>query len=331
MAAVEARVAWQRTANRYFVQEDAKRAPKLACCPSSSASKPQVDAEFEDVPNVSDRPAVGFMPLGWNLSNSNLSPDTKWWLQLQPNIGYQKDFPFEQLNALEAELEFLRVEEVNKTSKLSDNLEEDSTHYHTNRSSGSSLDPQRRATAPCVKLETKATMQGLKILNSSNTECSLKHNNREYWYDDEELIELNCVGQLTSEQYEKCYFASASPWVGGEKTEPWWRTADKDELAFLVAQKSLEHIENCDLPPVQTRKVRRGAFACSHSFCEDGTFTLPLDQKGDVGLCNWTAYTRDSPICGSIDEKQQAAGEKWHSLYDSEKPFRYCFGLTISL
>ena len=43
MAAAEARAVWQRTANRCFVQEDAKRAPKLACCQSSSTSK-QVEA-----------------------------------------------------------------------------------------------------------------------------------------------------------------------------------------------------------------------------------------------------------------------------------------------
>ncbi|KAI7997479.1 hypothetical protein LOK49_LG10G01108 [Camellia lanceoleosa] len=44
MAAAEARAAWQRTTNRCFVQEDAKRAPKLACCPSASSSSKQVDA-----------------------------------------------------------------------------------------------------------------------------------------------------------------------------------------------------------------------------------------------------------------------------------------------
>jgi len=38
MAAAEAGAVWQRTANRCFVQEDAKRAPKLACCQSSSSS-----------------------------------------------------------------------------------------------------------------------------------------------------------------------------------------------------------------------------------------------------------------------------------------------------
>ncbi|KAK7400176.1 hypothetical protein VNO78_11376 [Psophocarpus tetragonolobus] len=33
-----------------------------------------------------------------------------------------------------------------------------------------------------------------------------------------------------------------------EKIGPWWRPARKEELASLVARKSLEYIENFDLP-----------------------------------------------------------------------------------
>ncbi|EPS66035.1 hypothetical protein M569_08748, partial [Genlisea aurea] len=32
----------------------------------------------------------------------------------------------------------------------------------------------------------------------------------------------------------------------------WWRTADPEELALLVAQRSLSRIENCDLPLPQS-------------------------------------------------------------------------------
>ncbi|XWS48586.1 hypothetical protein CRYUN_Cryun13aG0089400 [Craigia yunnanensis] len=41
--------------------------------------------------------------------------------------------------------------------------------------------------------------------------------------------------------------------VQAEKTEPWWRMTDKDDLASMVAQISVEHIENCDLPRPQTK------------------------------------------------------------------------------
>ncbi|KAI8002868.1 hypothetical protein LOK49_LG08G00139 [Camellia lanceoleosa] len=72
MAAAEARAAWQRTANRCFVQEDAKRAPKLACCPSASSLSKQVDAGPANTADGHDNPNVGFMPLNRNTSYSNL-------------------------------------------------------------------------------------------------------------------------------------------------------------------------------------------------------------------------------------------------------------------
>lgn len=92
MAAAEARAAWQRTANRCFVQEDAKRAPKLA---SSSLTK-QIDT----------RPTTNglddFAPPSANTVYSNLSPDSRWWLQSQPNFIYQKGLTNEKVNTLEA-------------------------------------------------------------------------------------------------------------------------------------------------------------------------------------------------------------------------------------
>ncbi|XP_039025272.1 uncharacterized protein LOC120158520 [Hibiscus syriacus] len=66
-----------------------------------------------------------------------------------------------------------------------------------------------------------------------------------------------------------CY-EPESPWSGHEKAEPWWRTTDKDELASLVAQKSLDFIENCDLPLPRNVNVRKCSPTCSGSFdsCE---------------------------------------------------------------
>ncbi|BBG97664.1 hypothetical protein Prudu_006867 [Prunus dulcis] len=120
MAAAEARAVWQRVANRCFVQEDAKRAPKLACCQSSSSTTKQVDAGPATAAEGPDHPAAGFMPLNRNPSYSSLPPDARWWLQMQPSYGYQKDFTYEQLNALEADMETLRAGFVKSTPKTSE-------------------------------------------------------------------------------------------------------------------------------------------------------------------------------------------------------------------
>ncbi|XP_057728021.1 uncharacterized protein LOC130943941 isoform X3 [Arachis stenosperma] len=134
-AAAEVRAAWQRTANRCFVQEDAKRAPKLACCqPCCAASKP-VDAGAANAADESNHAAVSATSFNNKSSLSSLTPDSRWWLHPQPSYGSRKE--------------------------------------------------------------------------------------------------------------------SDISWIEVGKSWPWWRTSDRDELASFVSQKSVNHIENCDLPPPQ--------------------------------------------------------------------------------
>ncbi|XP_052108417.1 uncharacterized protein LOC107463608 isoform X3 [Arachis duranensis] len=134
-AAAEVRAAWQRTANRCFVQEDAKRAPKLACCqPCCTASKP-VDAGAANAADESNHAVVSATSFNNKSSLSSLTPDSRWWLHPQPSYGSRKESDFS--------------------------------------------------------------------------------------------------------------------WIEVGKSWPWWRTSDRDELASFVSQKSVNHIENCDLPPPQ--------------------------------------------------------------------------------
>ncbi|KAE8721495.1 hypothetical protein F3Y22_tig00015910pilonHSYRG00066 [Hibiscus syriacus] len=219
MAAAEARAVWQRTANRCFVQEDAKRAPKLACCQSSSSTN-QADSSPTDAADTNHHPSTGFMPLNRNPSYSNLPPDTRWWLQLQPSYGPQMGLTHEQLNALEDEVESLKAV-INSSSKVSRSYQQDSHD---------------------VSLDSKMTMENWEVLDMEFVECHACMKTNDFCYEPE------------------------SPWSDHGKAEPWWRKTDKDELVSLVAQKSLDYIENCDLPPPQNVNVRKYSHACSGSF-----------------------------------------------------------------
>ncbi|MBA0831814.1 hypothetical protein Goarm_016251 [Gossypium armourianum] len=178
------------------------------------------------------------MPLNRNPSYSNLSPDTRWWLQLQPNYGPQMGLTNEQLNALEDEVESLKAE-IN-SSKVSSDLQQDA---HDSSITDRTLD-------------SKETMESFEFLEMESVEC--------------------CASMKTND------FCSEpeSPWSGGGKAEPWWRTTDKDELTSLVAQKSLDFIENCDLPPPQKVHVRGYSHVCSGSF-----------DSGEVSSLAWKSQT----------------------------------------
>lgn len=318
MAAAEARAAWQRTANRCFVQEDAKRAPKLASC-SSSSSKPQCDASNGDAWNGPDHAPAGFMPLNWNPTNSSLPPDTKWWLQLQPNYVCPKDFSYEQLNILDAECEGTKDGDLIPSNKLNgDPPPGEDAKVDPEENPCPSLDFHWRLSAARMKHDSETRVKELKAVNS-NLPHPLKHKADigEYWCADKEFMDWNQVNQLISD--EKACFNLEMPWMEGEKTEPWWRTADKDELASLVAQKSLEHVENCDLPRPQTMNARRGPFTCFESFGHDVVFSSSLDGNVPAAFCNEVDNMQHSPL-GSADGKKWPSTEALHSFYGVDKP-----------
>ncbi|XP_068665898.1 uncharacterized protein [Aristolochia californica] len=298
MAAAEARAAWQRTANRCFVQEDAKRAPKLACC-SSSSSRPESNG---DAPCGPDIPISNFMPLNWNTAHSNLPPDTKWWLQLQPNFTYQKDVGNEQLNVADAELKTMRDWPEVPTSKYS-------VDSHFRLSKG---DP--------AAWITEAGVQPLKAMNCRPRQpLNDKTGIGELHYLEEEMMDWEPIDLLLSNSPEKCFSDAETAWTGGDKVEPWWRTADKDELASLVAQKSLEHVENCDLPRPQKMNVSWGPLTGLECFHCDEIFCSSLHQKVCGELCSSVDCSELKTDSKSIDQKNFSYHEVAHSLKDSEK------------
>lgn len=317
MAAAEARAVWQRTVNRCFVQEDAKRAPKLACCQSSSSSSKQVDAGPAGAADAPDHPAAGFMPLNRNRSYSNLPPDTKWWLQLQPNYGYQRGLTCEQLNALEAEMEALKAGFVDSPSMVSGDPPSDGrdvTLVDGNKNSEISLDGHYRLSAISMKKDPEDRKLDLEAVDFKTTQEFLElMDTRENF----EFIEMDSEGCLTSKKPNEPCSDPESPWICSGKTEPWWRTTDKDDLASLVAQKSLDYMENCDLPPPQKKHTRGYPYARSRCSDVDKTSSLNWESQTDHMISSPIVHTQGSP-----DSRRTSIVEE-KMPYGSDESFRY--------
>lgn len=315
MAAAEARAVWQRTANRCFVQEDAKRAPKLACCQSSSSSSKQVDTGPGGAADAPDQPTVGFMPLNRNPSYSNLPPDTRWWLQLQPNYGYQKGLTSEQVNALEAEMEALRADSVKPSKVSGDHLSDktDCTPTGGCKSSEVIPDVHDRISGFSGDNDYEFRKQDVEALDCKTAQEFLELMDTRENY---EFVEIDSIGCPTSKIPNEPCFDPESPWIGSGRTEPWWRTTDKDDLASLVAQKSHDYMANCDLPPPQKMHIRRYPYAQSGCFDHDNTSSL--DWRSQTGhISNPTVHAQISPNSGA------AAVEEGHASFGSDNSFRY--------
>ncbi|CDY61731.1 BnaA04g27190D [Brassica napus] len=169
MAGGEARAVWQRTVNRYLVQEDAKRAPKFTSSHSSSSS----------------------------------SSTTKQLLDHHPH------------------------------------------HLH-------------------VKTPLEAEVN----ISEKKPELGAKETRESY-------------GSFGKDESSEIPFDPSSPWnpLSSEKAGPWWRTTDKDELASLVAQRSLDFfVENCDLPTPQ--KMKRSSYYGSPRSCLDSVSNQTIHEHG---------------------------------------------------
>ncbi|CAN6217429.1 unnamed protein product [Urochloa humidicola] len=245
MAAAEARAAWQRAANRCLVQEDAKRAPKLACCPQAVQ---QHDTGGGNSTNPQDPHIPNFMQKNWNMMGSNLPTDTQWWLQLQPSFGCQMALAREQLNYISGEAVEKKMEGLAPVSNPED---------VGAKKSDDPFEPPWIVSTAFMKQSSETNLEELKTLvGYSVTNLKCKGNTNKCVYEDKEFTELRAFDPLFPKQQQKEYCEMDAPWEENRKSQPWWQVADVDGLASLVAERAMESIVNNDLPkPTQTVRV----------------------------------------------------------------------------
>ncbi|MQL94556.1 hypothetical protein Taro_027215 [Colocasia esculenta] len=310
MAASEVRIACRHMANCSFVQEDAKRAPKVACYPSSS-SKQLPDSSNGDSIRT-DQPASS----SWSLkqeSLSNLQPDTKWWLHLHPNF-VRKEVTCEQLNALE---KFQDSDIL--TSKPLEDEKSIAAAYGEIEKKYSSLGAPWKCSSDYLKLETEASTEELSSLNDNLQQVRDKAELGGCWYENEDLMDWGTFDQIFPKNPGKGCSDLETPWIEVEKSEPWWRAADKNELASLVAQKSFRHVENCDLPRPQKMHFCRDPLGSVEAV--DDCRPLSLDPNLQGGTFCTLDCAHKSCTSGSMDQQNQISGEVGHYVYGSEKAY----------
>ncbi|CAI9764139.1 unnamed protein product [Fraxinus pennsylvanica] len=304
MALAEARAAWQRTANRCLVQEDAKRAPKLACCSSASPSVKPFDAGPGGVADGQDTPSIGCLPLNRNYSYSNLSPNSRWWLQNQPNYGYQNSLMNEQFNASEANMETCGTFD---SSRVHVRNEDDAGLVDQIRHVESIRDNQCRIFPTSEKKD-------FRVNDTENFQDPLKLEDTE---DQSELTNIGAVDREVSKKSNEFCFDSEGSWIAAKKNDPWWRTADTEELAVLVAHRSLDLIGNCDLPQPQHIHDKKDVNVNLCCFGSDGIDTSSLDPKPE-SCYNLTSHVPGS-FSAEIPYKKHRLSAEGELLSSSDK------------
>ncbi|KAK3123352.1 hypothetical protein QOZ80_8AG0629180 [Eleusine coracana subsp. coracana] len=309
MAAAEARAAWQRAANRCLVQEDRKRAPKLACCPP--ASEQQYSANNGNCVNSQDRPISNFMPLSCNPMNSNLPPDIRWWLQLQPNLGIQKDLVGEVCKKkVKESIPKPKHEEPSVCETFGTNVEK----------SAEMLEPPRMASPSFTKYSSERSLDELRAIDGySQVPLKCRGTVRNCLYEDKELLEFKGSDPPPLKNQWKTGSDMDAPWREIEKTQPWWQITDENELASLIAERAVRHIENCDLPrPTQTVRVHR---------TESGGPSFPagrVSHQGFHGQCEHIDCSCSSGITDDLNLSNNRVGQQRDRNYTYSSAQNFC-------
>lgn len=300
MAAVKARVLWHRTA----VQEDAT----LASSPSSTEKHDSSGADTTSVPDV--------------INPFNNSFETKWWLQLQPNIGCLKDINFSHLSSLEHETNDESLETISPASKFDGNpFPFDAIDDVLKKEECFLESPRMVSTDILMKNNSKTLVKEISMTTNYPQQPLKRKADMNFAYKEEELLVLKPDEQLSSRRIDKAS-ELGSPWDAFNKSEPWWRSTDKDDLYLLVAQKSLLHIENCDLPkPTQIIGVNNQAAG-------NGVFQSPLDRNPTTGMCDANEYSHNAPSPERLDNKDIPPRRRCYGQNDSRKLYRQGFFST---
>ncbi|KAK9743181.1 hypothetical protein RND81_03G222500 [Saponaria officinalis] len=291
MAAAEARAAWQR-ANRCFVQEDAKRAPKLASRHPSNSSSKQVDTGPVNAADYPDHPSVGFAPFNRTTPYSNLPPDAKWWLQMEPNYVHRRGVNADQFNGRKLDVE---------PSPKVDNA--------TIMSDGSIC------TVDYEDIESYREMgpEEVNLVDTLDTKIDQDFVDVKKMTDYYDLLEMEMLGGSVSKQSVDFSSSADSSWVEGQKV-PWWRVTDGEELASYVAHKSHLHVENCDLPPPQKMKVWREPCTPASFKDHDEIFMAPPECEAVSSPSSGGSQERHwSSVKGELSRNENVATEPLRS------------------
>ncbi|XP_027364927.1 uncharacterized protein LOC113871991 [Abrus precatorius] len=190
--------------------------------------------------------------------NSDKLPNMKWWLHVKSELGGEVNYTSQHLNSYESELGAISTEFLDENVKSrGDQSVKDFDALSNFESANLSVEQPWHASPTCMK-NNNTRMP--KIETSLNTDLHFtpkKKDQGELCFSDSHFMDCDISGFLISELGKMTSSDLKSHLMEDEKIEPWWRTAGKDELASLVAQKSLEHIENCDLPHPQTKHIRQ--------------------------------------------------------------------------
>ncbi|KAL2339601.1 hypothetical protein Fmac_007541 [Flemingia macrophylla] len=221
--------------------------------------------------------------------NSDRVPEMKWWLHVKSDLGDEASYMCQHLNTFESELDDAFYAEF-----LNGNVKSGGEKLVKDVDAFSNVESPKvqpwHVSPTCLKNNNTRMPKIEASLNTDLHFTCKKKDQEEFCFLDSHFMDCDISSFLVSEQGKMPSSDLELHLMGAEKSDPWWRTAGRDELASSVAQKSLEHIENCDLPQPLTKHVRQKP-PYTKGFNHDKTPPSSLNHKTETGSSNADGYT----------------------------------------
>lgn len=297
MASAEARAGY--AVNNCF-RQDFRMTPNSSDQPSSVSKS--LESDWTPSDSVDYLANSGCMP---HNTNSDSSSEMKWWLHVKTNMGGDANYTCQHLNSWESELDAF------STGLFGDNVKFGGDESVKNFDALSCVGSATTIVSPkCQKKTNDTSMPKIEAALSNDLHLTPKKKNQEeFWFSDGQFVDCDITSFLVSEQCKKTSSDMEPHWMGAEKNRPWWRTTGKDDLASLVAQKSFDHIENCDLPQPHVKPFRKIPSLQPAGIDHDKNPLSSLNQKAEMCSSNANGCTSGTLTSGC-------------SFQDSDRTFR---------
>jgi len=273
MAAAEARVAWQRTAVNRHIHEDVVKAPKLAHCPSLKKqdshsyylgnSWDSLDTKVDLLRQINSSTHRDYRSEyfgGEDVCGMQFKPSLQAFASERDNKKGYKDVPSENSIRNEDDPGWQFLMDPKPKSSYAPEREPLDRKFGGNILASSLVeDGKEKSTVADATIDGSIMAQEIltKILPEYSDHSSISSFEVEELSKTSEIVGIHGkkeVDYMVREQTTWSASNSISSKAGSS-----WRTADKETLAVLVAQRTSEKLENCDLP------TPRSGFKCKTS------------------------------------------------------------------
>lgn len=319
MDAEKVRTHLQRAVKYRSGQDDAHRSPELSHIPSSSSK----------LGAPKDHHVPGFGPDDQKCSNAEPCSEKRWWLNLEPTVRHIHNDKKEDSNGLEAECGVYGAVLLNKNVTVTrEKRLDDEGNVHLKGTDGNLVDSPDKAFVDFMKHDQDDKLEEPHVVTEDDL-CRVPNKEMgESWCVDENWKDLDPYKYSVNEKSEKLCSDIESHWIEVEKNEPWWRTADKDDMTSFVSCKKLDQLENCDLPQPQSNRLS-GPSECRQSFDQAivlASLGKKVDEENDLD-----EQTSEIPNSVSMFKSQHILGAVQCFPSSSNRVIRYYYFPLVTL